>query len=88
MQGEEFTKEEITDAYLKLLWVQGLIDFVLCLNICVNIEDDRTAGFISMFNILQDYIKPAAGVLDNLDTYYEDKFSALGETEKTEGGKQ
>lgn len=87
MQGEKFTKEEITDAYLKLLWVQGLIDFVLSLNICVDIEDNKTAGFIAMFNILQDYIKPAAGVLDYLDTYYEDKFSALGETEKTEGGK-
>jgi len=29
METQSYTPEEITEAYEKLIWVQGLVDFVL-----------------------------------------------------------
>jgi len=66
---EQYTKKEITDAYSKLIWAQGLIDFV--------IKAETEGSLISIFSILKDYLKSAQEVMDDLEMGRGDKFSSL-----------
>jgi hypothetical protein len=79
MQSEGYTKEEVSEAYGKLIWAQGLIDFVL--HAGFDLDSGNTAkqegSLISIFSILQNYLKKASEIMDNLDMGYEDKFSAI-----------
>jgi hypothetical protein len=82
-----YTKEEITEAYEKLIWAQGLIDFVLKGGINLPPDLAKTEGsFISIFSILDDYLKKGAEVLDDLEYGQEKKFIQLWEREAPEEG--
>ena len=64
----EYTKEELNIAYSRFLWAQGLIDFVLRAGFDLTSDPVETAGSLtSIFSILNEYMKPAQSVLDNLD---------------------
>jgi hypothetical protein len=80
-----YTKEEITEAYEKLIWAQGLIDFVLKGGFSFPPDMAKTEGsFISIFSILDDYLKKGAEVLDDLEFGQEEKFAQLWKQEAPE----
>ena len=65
------TREEIGEAYTKLIWAQGLINFVLRAGF--NIREDTDKGklegsLLSIFSILKDYLEPAEPILYALDS--------------------
>jgi len=88
-EKERYTPEEITDAYKKLIWVQGLVDFVL--HAGFDVKEERAAelegSLISIFSIIQEYLKEAEEVMDFLDMGSEWKFAALWKKEKKENVK-
>ena len=64
----EYTDQEMTEAYCHLIWAQGLIDFVLRAGFDLTSDPVETEGsLISIFSILQDYLKPTESIMDNLD---------------------
>ena len=65
----EYTEQEITNAYEHLIWAQGLIDFVLKAGFDLNHGDEAEmeGSLISIFSILQEYLKPAETILTVLD---------------------
>jgi hypothetical protein len=77
--GKPYTPEEITQAYQKLINVQGLVDFVL--SACIRIDAEREAeiegSLTGIFSIIQDNLKEASGIMDRLDMGYEWPFAAL-----------
>jgi hypothetical protein len=66
---KEYTDKEISDAYEHLIWAQGLIDFVLRAGFDLESNPVETEGsLISIFSILEEYLKPAEHILYVLDT--------------------
>ena len=67
-----YTPEMVNEAYAKLIWALGLMDYVLQAGI------ELSAGStISIFSILQDNLKGADEILDSLNNGREEVFSAL-----------
>jgi hypothetical protein len=82
-----YTKKDIDEAYEKLIWDQGLIWFVLQKGFSFPPDMAKTEGsFISIFSILDDYLKKGAEVLEDLDYGYEGKFVQIWEREAPEEG--
>jgi hypothetical protein len=80
-----YTKEDITEAYEKLIWAQGLIWFVLREGFTLPSDMAETEGsLISIFSILDDYLKKAAEVFEELEHGNEEKFIQLWEKEDPE----
>ena len=68
MRMIEYTGEEMQAAYSRLLWAQGLIDFVLREGFDLTSDPVETEGSLtSIFSILNDYLKPATDIMSNLD---------------------
>ena len=64
----EYTREELKTAYSRFLWAQGLIEFVLRAGFDLTSNPAEMEGsLISIFSILNEYIKPAQSILDDLD---------------------
>jgi hypothetical protein len=74
-----YTPEEITEAYEKLIWAQGLVDFVLHagFDLSPEMKTDNEGALISIFSIIQDYLPKAVRVMEDLDMGSEEQFSAL-----------
>jgi hypothetical protein len=84
-----YTKEEVSEAYGKLIWAQGLVDFVLHAGFDLS-EDNRVkneGSLISIFSILQDYLEKAESIMCDLDSGNGDRFTAIFEKKKETGGK-
>ena len=81
-----YTPEEITDAYSKLIWAQGLVDFVLLagFDLSEEIRARNEGSLISIFSILQDYLKGAEAIMDDLDNGYKQVFTKIWKEEKKE----
>jgi hypothetical protein len=86
MKAQNYTPEEIGDAYGKLIWAQGLVDFVL--NAGFDLRPERQAenegSLLSIFNIIQDYLKAASEIMFDLDAGYESRFTGLWKKAKKE----
>jgi hypothetical protein len=77
------TKEEVSEAYSKLIWAQGLVDFVLTAGFDLS-EDKRAeneGSLISIFQILKDYLGKSEDIMGDLDNGYGDKFAAIWKKE-------
>jgi hypothetical protein len=74
-----YTKEEVSEAYSKLIWAQGLVDFVL--NAGFDLSEDKRAenegSLISIFQILKDYLGKSENIMGDLDNGYGDRFTAI-----------
>jgi hypothetical protein len=70
--AEQLTKEEVGNAYEKLIWAQGLIQYIRRMG-----EELEEAEAISIFAILEDYLCPASEIMDLLDTGFKKYFEAL-----------
>ena len=70
MSIKEYSEHEITDAYCRLIWAQGLVDFVLHagFDFRPGNEAEMEGSFISIFSILQDYLKGAETIMSDLDS--------------------
>jgi hypothetical protein len=80
-----YTKEDITEAYEKMIWAQGLIWFVLREGFTLPPGLAETEGsLISIFSILDDYLKKASEVLEKLEHGREEEFIQLWEQEAPE----
>jgi hypothetical protein len=77
--AEQLTKEEVSNGYEKLLWAQGLVQYVRRMG--AELEE---AESISIFAILEDYLCPAVGIMDLLDMGSKKHFTALWD-KKAEG---
>ena len=80
---EAYTRGYIGDAYGKLIWAQGLVDFVLHAGFDIDAgrEAEIEGSLLSIFNIIQDYIKDAVEVMTDLDAGYEHRFKKLWKKE-------
>jgi len=89
MNERGYTPEEIADAYSKLIWARGLVDFVL--HAGFNLREENSAeiegSLISIFSILQDYLKGAEAIMDDLDNGYKQVFTKIWKEEKKEDEK-
>jgi len=83
---EQYTKEEITDAYSKLIYAQGLVDFVLRagFNLREETKAETEGSLIAIFSIIQEYLKKVADVMDFLNMGSEWKFASLWKKEEKE----
>jgi hypothetical protein len=82
-----YTKEDVAEAYEKLIWAQGLIWFVLREGFTLSSGLAETEGsLISIFSILDDYLKKAAEVLEELEHGNEEEFIQLWKKEDLEEG--
>ena len=64
----EYTQDELSTVYSRFLSARGLIDFVLRSGFDLTSDPKEAEGsLMSIFQILDDYLNPAMGVLDNLD---------------------
>jgi hypothetical protein len=70
--AEQLTKKEVSNAYEKLIWAQGLVGYVRRMG-----EELEEAESISIFSILEDYLHPASEVMDLLDMGYKERFALL-----------
>ena len=73
---EAHTPEEVTEAYEKLLWAQGLVDFALRsgFDMREEVRAETEGSLISIFSILQDYLKRPEEILFDLDNGKEQAF--------------
>jgi len=83
---EQYTPEEITNAYSKLIYAQGLVDFVLRAGFDLREETkaETEGSLISIFSILEDYLGSAKEVMGDLEMGYKNKFASLWKEEKKE----
>ena len=80
-----YTREEVEEAYDKLIYAQGLISFARRADFNMNkgyeTEEEHKAeiagALISIFAILGDYLEKASKILDSLQCGYEDEFRAI-----------
>jgi len=86
VEAKSFTPEEIAEAYEKLIWVQGLVDFVLHAGFDVQAkrEAELEGSLISIFSIIKEYLEKVENVMVSLDDGSEWKFSAIWKKEKKE----
>jgi hypothetical protein len=64
----EYTNKEMQTAYSRLLYAEGLIDFVLGTDLNLNSDQAEMEGSLtSIFSILKDYLSPAMDIMANLD---------------------
>jgi hypothetical protein len=72
MSIKEYSEQEITDAYSRLIWAQGLVDFVLRagFDLRPGHEGETDGSLTAIFSILRDYLEPAESVMSYLDTGY------------------
>ena len=85
----EYTAKEITEAYEHFIWAQGIIDFVLHAGFDLKSDQVKMEGsLISIFSILDDYLKPTKSIMDNLDMGYtvRKKPEEIGMEKEPEGG--
>ena len=63
-----YTQEEISEAYGNLIYAQGLINFVLRAGFNLNPEckAEIEGSLISIFSILEDYLKKAEEIMFDL----------------------
>ena len=74
---ESYTREQISTAYERLIWTQGLIDF--CLRAGFNIRNDTIpemeGSLISIFRIMKDYLEGTDDILGDLDMGAKERFT-------------
>jgi hypothetical protein len=83
-----YTKKDIDEAYEKIIWAQGLIDFILRSGFNLNHKNlEKTEGSLtSIFSILDDCLEKGSEVLEGLDYGNEDKFVQIWKQEDQEEG--
>jgi hypothetical protein len=74
-----YTQREVEDAYEKLVCAQGLVDFVQRAGFDLNVEKkaEIEGALLSIFAILDDYLKKASEIMDDLQCGYADAFQAI-----------
>jgi len=89
MNEREYTPERIADAYSKLIWAQGLVDFVLSAGFDLREENsaENEGSLIAIFSILKDYLGGSEEIMCDLDSGYKDVFTKIWKEEKKENVK-
>ena len=81
-----YAKEEVGTAYEKLIYAQGLIDFVLHagFDLREELKAKNEGSLISIFSILQEYLKPIEPIMCELECGNRDYFTEIWEKPKEE----
>jgi hypothetical protein len=84
MNERGYTPEQVADAYAKLIYAQGLVDFVLRSGFDLRQENraENEGSLISIFSILKDYLGASGEIMCDLESGYKDVFTKIWKEEE------